>query len=59
MTEPELRSILKTIDDALDVYRNHTGPFTAGEISVKSMLMVVREQLSGQLKRQFSDVQGS
>jgi hypothetical protein len=52
MTESELRVIAKHVDSALDVYRKHEGKLTALEISMKSMLMVVRNQIADQLTRE-------
>ena len=52
MTESELGSVLKAIDAAIDVYRNHEGRLNAPEISVKSMLMAVRVQVAEQLARE-------
>lgn len=52
MSEPELLNILNCIDAALDVYRKHEGKLSALEISLKSMLMVVRAQAAEQLARE-------
>jgi hypothetical protein len=52
MSEPELQSILNCIDAALEVYRKHEGKLSALEISLKSMLMVVRAQAAEQLSRE-------
>ena len=57
MTEPELASILKCIDVAIDVYRNHKGALSAPEISVKSMLLVLRTQVADLLARERSAVE--
>lgn len=54
MTENELARILSSIDTALAVYQQHRGPLAAAELSVKSMLIVVRAQISDQLKREMA-----
>jgi DNA-binding IscR family transcriptional regulator len=51
MTDAELGQILKAIDSAIDIYRTHEGRLSAPEISVKSMLMAVRNQVAAQLQR--------
>ena len=56
MSEPELRTILKSVDAALEVYRTHEGKLSAFDISVKSMLMVVRSQIAEQSARQHSRI---
>lgn len=52
MTDAELKKILECIDSALGVYRTNDGKLTALEVSVKSMLTVVRHQVSDQLARE-------
>lgn len=49
MSDSQLRNVLKSVDVALDIYRKHEGALTAFEISVKSMLVVVRSQVAAQL----------
>lgn len=51
MNESELASILQSIDAAMDVYRGHEGKLSPPEVSVKSMLTVVRAQVAQQLNR--------
>ena len=51
MTELEFERILKSIDAALEVFTNRSGSLTAPEISVKSMLAVLRGQVEEQLKQ--------
>lgn len=52
MSDPELRAILKAVDDAMEVYRKHEGRLMALDISVKSMLVTVRDQIVAQLAQQ-------
>lgn len=52
MTDSELRLILKHVDAALEVYRKHEGKLSAMEISMKSMLTVIRTQTTDQLSRE-------
>ena len=52
MTDSELRIILKHVEAALDVYRKHEGKLSALEISMKSMLTVIRSQAVDQLARE-------
>lgn len=54
MTENELERILSSIDTALAVYQQHRGPLAAAELSVKSMLSVVRAQIADQLRREIA-----
>ena len=54
MTEKELGRILASLDAALAVYHHHEGKLSAGEVSVKSMLIVVRAQVADQLKREIA-----
>ncbi|HEX2852500.1 MAG TPA: hypothetical protein VHO24_04620 [Opitutaceae bacterium] len=49
MSDSQLRNVLNSVDVALDIYRKHEGALTAFEISVKSMLIVVRSQVAVQL----------
>ena len=59
MTENELQRILAAIDEALVVYQQHRGPLAAAELSVKSMLIVVRAQVADQLKREIAESRGA
>jgi hypothetical protein len=54
MTGSELQGILASVDDALAVYQKHRGTLSAAELSVKSMLIVVRAQIADQLKREIA-----
>lgn len=54
MTERELQRILKSLDDAIEVFQSQKGPLTAREISVKSMLLALRMQVHDQLTREKS-----
>ena len=58
MTESELERILSSIDAALAVYQRHGGTLAAAELSVKSMLIVVRAQIADQLKREIAQSRG-
>lgn len=49
MSKNELEEILKNIDQALLVYRTHEGLLSTLEVSLKSMLTVVRAQVAEQL----------
>ncbi|HEX2853837.1 MAG TPA: hypothetical protein VHO24_11410 [Opitutaceae bacterium] len=49
MSKKELNEILDQIDGALLVFRTHEGALTAMEISLKSMLTVVRAQVVDQI----------
>ena len=51
MNHAELKALLSRIDEALGVYAIHEGKLTALEISLKSMLSVVRAQVDDQLTR--------
>jgi hypothetical protein len=50
MTENQLQRVIVSIDAALAIYQQHIGPLAASELSVKSMLIVVRAQVAQQLK---------
>jgi hypothetical protein len=52
MSENELLTILKSIDAAIDVYRNQNFTLSAGDLRVKSMLTVLRAQVADQLSRE-------
>lgn len=54
MTTPELEQILKSIDDAIEVFQTQRGTLTAHELSVKSMLTALRRQVLDQLLRERS-----
>jgi hypothetical protein len=58
MTEHELERILGSLDAALAVYQKHIGALAAGEVSVKSMLIVVRAQVAEQLRRETAQSRG-
>lgn len=58
MTESELRIILKHVESALEVYRKHEGKLSAIEISMKSMLTVIRAQAAEQLSRENTPGRG-
>ena len=51
MNEKELAEVIESTDAALAIFRNHPGPFTAHEISLKSMLVAVRSQAAAQIER--------
>jgi hypothetical protein len=51
MTDRELTRILKSTDEALEVFQTQKGTLTAREISVKSMLHTLRMQIMDQLNR--------
>lgn len=52
MTDQNLRRILAALDTALDVYRHEETKLSANDISVKSMLVVLRNRIAEQLERQ-------
>ena len=54
MTERELQRILKSLDDAIEVFQSQKGPLSAREISVKSMLLALRMQVNDQIQREKS-----
>ena len=54
MTETELQTILKSITAALEVFVKPERPLTAAEISLKSMLTVLRSQVTAQLEQERS-----
>lgn len=58
MSENELQRILRSIDEALVVYQDHRGSLSAAEVSVKSMLTVVRAQIADQLRRDIAESRG-
>jgi hypothetical protein len=51
MTETEIKEVLQGVDAGLRVFEKHEGRLTGSEISVKSMLLALRLQLTEQLKR--------
>ncbi|MEO6567137.1 MAG: hypothetical protein ABIO94_00115 [Opitutaceae bacterium] len=52
MTTLELNSVLACIDAAIEVFQRHEGKLSATEISVKSMLLVLRSQVTAQLNNE-------
>lgn len=52
MNETELQTILKSINVALEVCLKPGRALTAAEISLKSMLMALRLQVSDQLEQE-------
>lgn len=52
MTEAELKRILNAIDTAIEVYQENPGTLTVTEVSIKSMLMVLRSRVAEQLNRE-------
>ncbi|MEO7414511.1 MAG: hypothetical protein ABIZ81_14260 [Opitutaceae bacterium] len=54
MTTSELNSILACVDAAIEIFQRHEGKLSASEISVKSMLLVLRSQVAEQLTREKS-----
>lgn len=52
MTEIDLLQILKSLDTAIEVYRNQKSTLSAGDLRVKSMLTVLRSQVMDQLTRE-------
>ncbi|MEO7171635.1 hypothetical protein [Flavobacterium sp.] len=58
MTEGELERILISIDAALAVYEKHRGTLSAAEVSVKSMLIVVRAQIVARQKQENAQSRG-
>jgi hypothetical protein len=57
MSDSQLRNVLNSIDAALEIYRKHEGALTAFEISVKSMLVVIRSQVAVQLNGATPDLE--
>ena len=57
MTQPELGSILKSIDQALEIYQRHQGPLSATEVSMKSMLLALRRQTIEELSAELSPLE--
>jgi hypothetical protein len=51
MTEAEITEVLQALDAGLAVFEKHKGRLTGAEISVKSMLLALRVQLTEQLNR--------
>lgn len=45
----ELRSILKSINEAIAVFTLHQGTMVFREVNVKSMLTVLKDQITDQL----------
>lgn len=56
MTDRELARILKSIDEALEVFQSQKNTLSAREISVKSMLYALRVQVADQLTQERSDL---
>ena len=56
MTERELGRVVKSLDDAIEVFQLQKGPLTAREISVKSMLLALRVQVNEQLAQERSGI---
>lgn len=54
MTERELRKVLKSLDDAIEVFQTQKATLSAREISIKSMLLTLRIQIMDQLVREQS-----
>ena len=52
MTEHELRQVLDWLDSALEVYHSHAGKMSVSEVRAGSMLLVVRESVADELRRQ-------
>jgi hypothetical protein len=58
MTDNELHHMLNHIDAALSVFDRHEVKLTAFEISIKSMLVVVRSRVTEEIQfKQFSGVE--
>ena len=57
MTDRELTRILKSIDEALEVFRTQKGTLSAREISIKSMLHTLRSQVADQLSQERSEIE--
>lgn len=58
MNEPELKRLLSALDDAAAIFFSHEGPLSAREVSTRSMLNVVRRQVSEELARVRAVVAG-
>jgi hypothetical protein len=56
MTDRELTRLLKSIDEALEVFQTQKGGLSAREISVKSMLHTLRAQVADQLIQERSAI---
>lgn len=54
MTERELTQVLKSIEAAIEIFQTHKGALSAREISVKSMLHALQNQIRDQLAQQRS-----
>lgn len=52
MTDSDLHLILRSVDEALAIYREKQGGLSAVDVSIKSMLTVVRGQVAEQLARE-------
>ena len=48
VTTDELKRILACVDTAIEIFQRHDGKLLASEISVKSMLLALRSQLTEQ-----------
>ena len=51
MNDKELSEILAALDTALATYQRHAGKLTAIEISINSMLIALRIQVTDQQQR--------
>ena len=49
MNEPDLKNLLNCIDAAMSVFARNEGKLTSTEISLKSMLGVLRRQVTEEL----------
>src|SRR4051812_5397681 len=49
MTEQDLKNILRGVEAALEVFENNEGHLRAVDISLKSMLCVVKTQIAAEL----------
>jgi len=54
MTERELTQVLKSIEAAIEVFQTQKSFLSAREISVKSMLLALQNQIRDQLAQQRS-----
>jgi hypothetical protein len=59
MKDSDLTHILIGIDTALEVYRKNEGRLSAREISLKSMLNAVREQVMDELRNRSAETHPS
>lgn len=54
MTDSDAQRVLEWIDSALELFRVNEGKLNAREIRIRSMLAVVRNELSDNLGRETS-----